>query len=206
MSKHHCFFFCWRILHNFCFPAGIRMFGVPLCDFAPVVLTPGMIKGPLVKRELAYHFGGYLLYRRHSRFHVTFNKPRKTQKLEFNSVNDRWSFSWPFLFFFSPCRKPHLTSFPPSLMPENKQHLIPSWVFRFWDNGDAYVCKCDRDGSWHSSPIHPPMELSWAPGCLVRIKSQTLLAAGYSCETQLCPAEGIWTTCASLCSGDTLWA
>jgi hypothetical protein len=69
------------------------MFGVPLCDFAPVVLMPGMIKGPLVKRELAYHFGGYLLYRRHSRFHVTFNKPRKIQKLEFNSVNDRWSFS-----------------------------------------------------------------------------------------------------------------
>lgn len=60
-----------------------------------------MIKGQLVKRELAYHFGGYPLCRRLSRFYVTFNNPGKIQKLEFNSVNDRLSSdSFGFFFFF----------------------------------------------------------------------------------------------------------
>lgn len=99
-------------------------------DFSPVVRASWMIKGQLVKRELAYHFGGYPLCRRLSRFYVTFNNPGKIQKLEFNSVNDRLS-SDSFGFFFFSFRKPHLTPFPQILMPKTKQHSIPSCVFRF---------------------------------------------------------------------------
>lgn len=130
-----------------------------------------MIKGQLVKRELAYHFGGYPLCRRLSRFYVTFNNPGKIQKLEFNSVNDRLSSDSFDFFFFFPSGNLIWLHFLKYLCP--KLNNIPFQVASSdLDNGDEHVYKCDVNVSWHSSPIHPSppstvMELSWAHGCLV---------------------------------------
>lgn len=128
-------------------------------NFAPVIHTSWIMKGQLMKSELTYHFGSYLLWRRLSRFYVKFNNPGKTQRSLHSTPLMTHCPSIDNLFWE--------TSFDPTSL--NTHARNKTTLHSKYGSSDFEIMvknmytKCDGDGRWPPPPP-PPFSLSFFYG------------------------------------------